>query len=253
MTVVDTTTSAGVGATGQVVLPCRGEQTVSFIWGRADRFGTAAYWIGQTRSGNYRNWLAEPPCLVDGLVFCLLGGYGITAELASAYFALLKERQLVTVSEPVAAANIEVALREAVTLNGRSIHYRFPTQRSGRIASALSSLRASTPPSAPTELRSWLMTLKGIGPKTASWIVRDVTRSSDIAVIDIHLIDACRAAGVFRPEWDVRRDYLRMEAAFLALARFGDVDACELDVCIWDQTRTFKRNGGKFDATQTDQ
>ena len=73
------------------------------------------------------------------------------------------------------------------------------------------------------QLRDYLRGLNGVGPKTAAWIARNVTGSTEFAIIDIWLIRALMRIGVFRPEWRVERHYDRFEAAFLQYAAHGNV------------------------------
>src|SRR5258708_6122730 len=63
----------------------REETLVAFRWGRHDGFGTAAYWAEQTRRLQPTP-SAQTPSLAEAVCFCLLGGYGITAELNQAAF-----------------------------------------------------------------------------------------------------------------------------------------------------------------------
>jgi thermostable 8-oxoguanine DNA glycosylase len=90
----------------------------------------------------------------------------------------------------------------------------------------------------PVELRGWLIGIDGIGPKTASWIVRNATGSDEVAIVDIWLVRALTAAGVFPPNWNVNRDYGRYEGAFLSYARAGATRASALDWCIWELGRS---------------
>ena len=73
----------------------------------------------------------------------------------------------------------------------------------------------------------------GLGPKTASWVVRNHYGSDDVAVLDVHVIRAGVAAGVFDPAWTPGRHYRRMEQLFLAWADQDDVSAADLDAVIW--------------------
>lgn len=79
------------------------------------------------------------------------------------------------------------------------------------------------------------MKLPGIGPKTASWIVRNQTGSDEVAIIDIHVFRACVAAGIFDPNWKLPGDYWECERAFLRFAQLGQVSSAALDACIWAQ------------------
>lgn len=205
-------------------------------WGHFDAFGTLAFWVDQTVRGQYEATVASWGTNNDlrhETVFCLLGGYGITAEVCHAVYRFLVQ-SLDFASCPSADA-VEQVLRQPLPDMG--IRYRFPRQRSQRIASALMYLSTETPPTEPLGLRAYLMRLNGIGPKTASWIVRNLTNSPDVAIIDIWLVRALTHVGVFRQEWRVEKDYLLYEQAFLQYASQGRVHPGGLDACIWEQAR----------------
>ena len=167
-------------------------------------------------------------------VFCLLGGFGITAESARA--ACSSVRDLLERRTSPTAEDVEEVLRRP--LPGGLGRYRFPRQRALRVAEAVARLQSATPPQGPQELRDYLLGMNGIGPKTAAWIVRNVTGSADFAIIDVWLIRALVCAGVFRPSWRVERHYDHFEAAFLQLAAHGNVSPGALDLCIWEQARS---------------
>lgn len=206
------------------------------LWGRFDAYGSAAYWVDQTVRGRYVDRvaaLARGADVVSETLFCLLGGFGITAELARAAHGVVLG-VLEMESEP-AAEHIEIALRRP--LPGGFGRYRFPRQRAERVADAVMHLRTSPPPGEPSLLREYLLKMNGIGPKTAAWIVRNVTGSAEVAIVDIWLIRALTRAGIFRPEWRVDRHYHRFEEAFLQYAAHGQVPPGALDLCIWEQAR----------------
>ena len=207
------------------------------LWGEWYAFGAASYWINQTVRGGYVNRTADMARNADirsETIFCLLGGFGVTAESA-----LTAHKTVLTLldDEPCPhPERIEVALRApAPDGSGR---YRFPHQRAQRVAAALDRLAADPPPTGVAELRQYLLTLNGVGPKTASWIVRNVTGDSSVAIIDIWLIRALTASGIFSPKWRVDRHYDRFDSAFTQYAHHGNVAAGALDLCIWDQART---------------
>lgn len=205
-------------------------------WGRFDAFGTMAYWVNQTVRGGYADQvaaIAHGSDLISETVFCLLGGFGITAESARA--ACSSVRDLLECRTSPTAEDIEEVLRRPLP-DGMG-RYRFPRQRAFRVAEAVARIRSATPPGAPLELRDYLLSMNGIGPKTAAWIVRNVTGSTDFAIIDVWLVRALVWAGVFRPDWRVERHYERFEAAFLQLAAHGNVPPGALDLCIWEQAR----------------
>lgn len=206
-------------------------------WGRFDAFGSAAYWIDQTVRGEYEariDGAAEAANVLRETVFCLLGGYGVTAEQATAAYnvvlAVLED------SSAPEVGDIERALRQP--LPGGRGRYRFPRQRAERIAAAIAALSSSSPPTDPVGLRDFLRELPGVGPKTAAWIARNVTGSSAVAIIDIWLVRALTPAGIFREVWRVERHYERYEQAFLQYAQHGSVSAGALDLCVWEQART---------------
>ena len=206
-------------------------------WGPFDAFGTASYWVNQTVRGRYSDKIAaiaDGADLMSETVFCLLGGFGISAESTRAAYRVVRGL-LANEPEPSAEA-VEAVLRRP--LPGRAGRYRFPRQRAARVAHAVAQLRAATPPEDPLQLRDYLRGLNGVGPKTAAWIARNVTGSTEFAIIDIWLIRALMQVGVFRPEWRVERHYDRFEAAFLQYAAYGNVSPGALDLCIWEQART---------------
>lgn len=212
---------------------------VAFRWGRPDGFGTAAYWTAQVAAGGHPAASSVGTSLAEEVCFCLLGGYGVTAEMNHAAYRAVSEAGLIRTEHIPDPAEIETNLRAPLAVRGhrRPIHYRFPSQRAQRLSVALALLGSRSLPSTPVELRDALLEFPGIGHKTASWIVRNHTGSDDIAIIDVHLRRAGLAAGFFRPEWRLPQDYAIFEAAFLAYAGAGNVSAASLDLCIWDQVR----------------
>ncbi len=212
------------------------ERAWTVRWGRYDAFGTPAYWVDQTVRRRYVDRIRAATAQSDlesEMVFCLLGGFGVTAEAAAAAHAIVMPL-LKSAGEPDGAA-LEAALREP--LGPSSGRYRFPRQRALRVASAVRDLRSEPIPDEPDALRRRLLRLAGVGPKTSAWIVRNHTGSDEVAIIDIWLVRALTHACVFPPDWRVARDYVRYESAFLSFAEQGDVSPAALDLCVWDQAR----------------
>lgn len=214
-------------------------EAITFSWGRFDVPGTASFWVDQaSRRDHYRRRVqveVESTDLRSQIVFCLLGGYGVTTEMANATYVELCRR--VDLNASPTADSIATALHTPVRLNGRAVRYRFWNQRARRIADALQILDERTPPGDTRALRDWLTALPGIGLKSASWIVRNTTGADDIAIVDIWLVRALTRAGVFPEGWSNPRDYHRYERAFLGYAEAGGVAASALDWCIWDLGR----------------
>lgn len=228
----------------EVRCPNRADRTRQFLrWGDATAFGSPAYWIAQYRynfgTTNMAS-LAIGATLMEEVVACLLGGHGVTAEVALAAFQRLKREG--AIRNGISSREIESALLQPLALGDRRIRYRFPRQRAERIALAIDALeRSSVSTDDPHRLRSVLLTFAGVGPKTASWIVRNVTGCSEIAIIDIHIQRAGRMAGIFPPDWTLPRDYSSFELAFISYAEAGCVPAAGLDALIWDQMRRYQR------------
>jgi N-glycosylase/DNA lyase len=212
-----------------------GDQQWSTRWGRYDAFGTPAYWVDQTVRCHYAERVGGLAAgdLETEVVFCLLGGFGVTAESAAAAHARIAP--LLAATELPEASEIEAVLREPLSPSGA--RYRFPRQRSTRIAAAIRAVREEPVPTDASSLRRHLLRLPGVGPKTAAWIVRNYTGSDEVAIIDIWLVRMLSRNGVFPSEWDVRRDYPRYEEAFLSYAAQGSVRPAALDLCIWQQAR----------------
>jgi thermostable 8-oxoguanine DNA glycosylase len=208
-----------------------------FDWSGPGRLGSAAFWVEQARRFPAPHTYQVGATLAEEVALCLLGGYGITERMAFAAFCRLRERNLVDAGHTPSAAQVEQALSEPLLVNGRLARYRFPQQRAQRVAQSLTALAAQDPPNslAARELRDWLRRLPGVGPKTASWIVRNRKRADDVAVIDVHIRRAGVFAGVFDRQWRLPGDYSVFEEAFCAWASLGNVPTADLDACIWSQ------------------
>lgn len=210
-------------------------------WGDPSELLTPAYWA--VRSGMRDDALTEIAApagsLAEEVTFCLLGGFGVKAELARAFFDHLKAAGIFD----RACAGEEVLrglLSEQIELNGRSVRYRYPAQRAKRIAKALPELETSRFRTADAQtLRQELLGLEGIGPKTASWIVRNWLGADTVAIIDIHVIRACQFMGVFPQNLRLPSDYDELEDKFLQLAKGIGVAPSKLDAVMWSEMRSF--------------
>jgi thermostable 8-oxoguanine DNA glycosylase len=207
-----------------------------FDWSQPGHLGSAAFWVEQVRRFPAPRTYQVGATLADEVALCLLGGYGITEAMAFAAFCRLREHNLLGGCAPP-VAQLEQALSEPLRVGTRLVRYRFPRQRAQRVAQSLSILAEHAPPDglATRELRDWLQQLPGVGPKTASWIVRNRTRADDVAVIDVHIRRAGVFAGLFDQRWRLPGDYALFEEAFCVWAHLGNVSAADLDACIWSQ------------------
>ena len=213
-------------------------------WGRPEELFTAAYWMTQF-------WMHEEGfpnrchrlgrTFEEEVVACLLGGHGIPAEVGVAAFERLRDQGLIDGPAPSAEA-LSANLRQPLVLEGRDIVYRFWSQKARYVSSALKSLKEQPAPlDSPRAMRDHLLQLPGIGPKTASWIVRNWLGSNEVAILDIHVIRAGQLMGLFSTSDRVEQHYVGMERRFLDLATAMDVPAANLDSLIWYKMRTTPR------------
>lgn len=229
------------GVVAEVVLPAAHKEVLPGVaWGRADEFLSPAYWALQVRMD--AEWedafgQARGACLWDSIMFCLLGGHGITYEMNQAAFEHLKASKVFE-RQQVHATIVEELLRIPLDLNGRKARYRFPRVKAACLAAAHVRLqREQDAPTTARALRQWLLQFDGIGPKTASWIVRNYFASDDVAILDVHVLRAGRLVGLFGADDSVQRHYFSMEDRFLAFARALGVSAARLDAIMWQQMR----------------
>jgi N-glycosylase/DNA lyase len=210
-------------------------------WGDPWTLFTPAYWLAQAWMTQVENGQRSRYCAKDGIVnelgFCLLGGFGITAELATVAFERCKEAGLFACTE----TRTEVwttELSAPFLLNGRSVKYRYPNQKARFLSAAMTYVKQNKLRlDSGRVLRDQLLEIQGVGYKTASWVTRNVLDSDDVAILDIHLVRAGRLCGLFSAKNDVQRDYLSMEERFLLFCRELQLRPAILDCLIWDEMR----------------
>jgi thermostable 8-oxoguanine DNA glycosylase len=174
--------------------------------------------------------------LAEEIAACLLGGFGMPAELGIAAYDRLRSRGLL--SSGISEGVLEAALAEPFVTESGSRRYRFPKQKARYLALVLDRLPLMSEPESDLVFRDDLATLPGIGLKTASWVVRNRRRSDHVAVLDVHIIRAGRYMGLFSASMDPVRHYRIMEERFISLAKGLDVGAADLDAAIWRVMRT---------------
>jgi thermostable 8-oxoguanine DNA glycosylase len=205
-----------------------------------DRYYSAAFWavlawqrrITATRQDSH----ALGRNLREEVAACLLGGHGMPAEVGLAAFELIRSEGLLN-GGTFDPSVFETALRTPLRVGSRLVRYRFPVVRARQLASTLAMMEQEAPPAEPTALRNWLMAFPGIGPKTASWIVRNRHADARVAILDIHLIRACQILGLFPMTVRLPRDYNQLEGTFLKLAEALGVLPGDLDAVIWYEMR----------------
>jgi N-glycosylase/DNA lyase len=220
-------------------LPAADEEVIEGVkWGRFDHIFSPAFWFCRVwYRGSQTIVYRLGETLAEEVVACLLGGYGLPAEVGVAAFHRLKERGLLS-NSPCAEPRIRAALREPLVVRGRQVYYRYPQQRGHFVAEALNRFGTETAPvHDDLALRDWLLRFKGVGPKTASWITRNFLDSDNVAILDIHIYRAGLLAGVFRADQTVLRDYMVLEGRLVRFARALNVRLAILDTLMWSEMR----------------
>jgi N-glycosylase/DNA lyase len=231
-----TVTMLRLGGVESLRLPAADSEVISGVcWGRFDEFFTPAFWVA-------RAWIdgeASPfvdysigRSLREEVIACLLGGHGMPAELGVAAFHRLRERSLLDCTN--IGDKIEQALAEPLVVNGRHLKYRFPRSKARFVCAAIMKLNQETPPTdSAHNLRSWLLTIPGIGPKTASWITRNTLHSDEVAILDVHLVRAGILMRLFSPSHSLQRHYFEMEARLVAFACAIGLKLSQFDSMVW--------------------
>ena len=207
----------------------------------AGRRFTKSYWevqylLDDTTCANYK--LGSN--LKEEVVACLLGGYGLKAELGLLAFHRIKNLRLIC--QEASFEDIEDAISAPFRWDGRDIHYRFSRQKAKYIYGFLqrSDIEEMEMMSG-AKLRERLMTVKGIGPKTASWIARNQGNCEDVAIVDIHIYRAGRLAGFVNPRWDMQKDYYKIEESFLDFCHSINALPSKMDSIMWNQMKESNR------------
>jgi N-glycosylase/DNA lyase len=210
-------------------------------WGYHWAVFTPAYWLSQMWMAGLdkagRAPYAAHGSLDEEVVFCMLGGFGITAELATSAFVACNAANLIS-DRVTAASSWEETLSQPLNVQGRCIRYRYPRAKAKYLAGAMSYLRGTSIEAKDGRvLRDSLLHIPGVGPKTAGWIARNYLDTDEVAILDIHLIRAGLLCGIFDPSQRVERDYYAMESQFLEFCHRLRARPAVLDCLIWDQMR----------------
>lgn len=203
-------------------------------WGNVFQLYTPAFWklqylITLPSAVDISHRLA--PTLIEEIIMCILGGYGIPSEVGILAFNYLKQNNLL--QRNVGFDNLYKALASPIeVVPGRKIRYRFCYQKSTYIYRFLNREDLDEIPEMnDIMLRNWLLSIDGIGLKTASWITRNWTKSNKVAIIDIHLLRAGKLTGFFNKHIS---DYLKLEQQYLTFCEALEVEASDMDAIIWN-------------------
>jgi thermostable 8-oxoguanine DNA glycosylase len=211
-------------------------------WGRFEQALTPAFWVSQS-------WMVSRPAsfqlsnsLVEEVAVCLLGGHGAPAEVGLAAFDRVRSELGASRSSVIAERRILALLTEPLDVGGRLVRYRFARQRARYLAGSLEGLR-NIPEDTLDDVgfRDALCELPGIGPKTASWIVRNRRGSDAVAILDVHIVRACQAMRLFPSRSDPARTYRQLEALFLEFCQRTGARASVLDGVMWSTMRRLSK------------
>ena len=202
-------------------------------WGAVDEFPTPAYWTQQAlrRRLEVPAPTASGRSLAEEVGASLLGGPGIPAAVGQAAFARVRERGAF-VQPGVCEDTLTAWLSEPLMVQGRALHFRFAAQKARHLAAVMPALLSAPDFDAGQEVRNWLMALPGIGPKTASAIVRGWSASDEVALLDVHLLRVGQVIGLFSRKLSIERHYLEIEARQLKLCAAMDVRPAELEAVV---------------------
>ena len=161
----------------QVDLPPEKQEVLPSVkWGDASGFPTVAYWLYKVLEKRITGDLIRYKLgnsLIEEIGACLLGGHGIPAANGLAAYEHMRSKGIFN-GAVFSESDIFSWLSEPISLNGKTFKYRFAKQKAIYLHSAID--KASSE-GAPLEsgrmLRNWLLDIKGIGPKTASWVARN--------------------------------------------------------------------------------
>ena len=218
--------------------------------GRPDVILSPAYWRWRCANAEEvgEGYVARESTLHEELGFCLLGGYGVRVEVNDAFFRHLRERGVFERGARPSEGELFDLLSDRIPVSDargvRPQNYRFPRQRAARLARSLALADELAPErsahaKAPRIFRNRLMTMPGIGPKTASWIARNWLGAENVAIIDIHVLRLGRHIKLFPERVRLPEDYERLEARFIDFAMALEVRPSILDAVIWDDMRRF--------------
>jgi len=209
-------------------------------WGTYGQVYTPAYWKMQYLMHHEENDFTIKYELGSGIleevVACLLGGYGLKSEMGLLAYKRLKERNLIRPN--TCYKSIHSALSESFIFDSKEVRYRFPNQKAKYIFMFLNrnDLR-NVPLDNDLDFRNWLLSISGIGLKTASWITRNLLGSERVAIIDIHIFRALGVMGFCTKKYDIQRDYLKLEELFLNFCKHLKVQPSKMDALIWLQMK----------------
>lgn len=192
------------------------------------------------------------------LLFCLLGGFGVTYEHGRSAANVVgplnpfsdywdENVLLQTLSATLSLGQFLPRRRD-----GSLRRYRFPRRKARLIVDARKwlqkhrslTVRLQEIPDSHTR-RELLCECPGIGMKTASWLLRNLGWADDVAIIDIHLLRALLKSGRINSDVQLPEDYENAERAFLSWCKELDAPPPAFDLFVWEWQRgTLQESAG---------
>src|SRR5581483_10147625 len=148
------------GGVLELQLPAANVEIVPGVrWGKFDAFFTPAFWVARAwidgENSELKNF-SIGRSLREEVAACLLGGFGMPAEVGLAAFERLRDQGLL--AGRIDQARIEKALSDPLRVHGRSVRYRYPRTKARFVAEAMQRLNVETAPNGSgKELRNWLL------------------------------------------------------------------------------------------------
>ena len=189
----------------------------------------------------------------DEMLFCLLGGFAVPYELCASAAAIVSELRPFSEdwAEDLLIAELFATLNSPIfepqRRDGSLRKYRFPRRKSelilrarqwvlqhATIANVLEALQDAR------ARRTVLCSCPGVGLKTASWILRNTDATSEVAILDVHIIRSMQDMGRIG-QVRMPKDYERTELAFLDWCRDLGAPPAAFDLFVWEWQRGLLR------------
>lgn len=193
---------------------------------------------------------AERGAVERELLFCLLGGYGISYEHGRSAAATISELQPFSTcwqDDDLFEAVVQALLQpqfEPRKSDGSFRRYRFPRRKASIIVKARRWLLENPAIherlmaiNLGDERRDLLRSCPGVGMKTASWVLRNIGLGEDLAIVDVHVLRALSDTGRVPKDTRLPRDYDSAEHAFLEWCNELNASPSAFDLFVWDWQR----------------
>ena len=197
-----------------------------------------------------RSEVVKLPEVEDELLFCLLGGFGISYEHGrSASMTIRKLRPFSNdwKDEQLFATILSELLRpqfEPRRRDGSFRRYRFPKHKASVIVKARRWVCNQEPLDErllklgnSKDRRKFLSGCPGMGFKSASWLLRNLGLGSELAILDVHVLRALLDAKRIPDDVRIPKDYEMAEEAFLAWCDELDAPSAAFDLFVWHWQR----------------